>query len=62
MSNPDLKSIAALNEGETITQIIPFGNNSLACLTSNGRVIVPGHNFGEWFDLPVPPPFSSIGH
>jgi len=57
-----LKSVVTLDEGESITQIIPFGNTGLACLTSNSRVLVPGPNFGEWFEIPVPPSFSSTGH
>lgn len=59
-SKPTLKPVAILNKDETVTQIMPF-NGSLACLTSVGRVLVPGPNFGEWFELPIPPSFSSTG-
>jgi hypothetical protein len=54
MSATELKHVDVLDEGETIVQIIPFGNNSLACLTSDGRVLTPGPGFGEWLELPVP--------
>ncbi len=57
-SKPDLKPVLVLNEHETIIQITQFGNSSIACLTSANRVIVPGPKFGEWFELPTPPPFS----
>lgn len=60
-SELNLKPVTTLNEGETLIQIIPFGGGSLACFTSASRVLVPGKNFGEWFELPTPPPFSSTG-
>ena len=60
-SKPELTPVTMLNEGESIIQIMPFGNNSLACLTSTSRILTPGPAFGEWFELPVPPSFSSTG-
>jgi len=59
MSESTLKPVNMFNEGETVTQIISFNHTSLACLTSNGRILVPGKNFGEWFELPVPSLFTS---
>jgi len=56
-----LNQVAMLNEGETIIQIMPF-NGTLACLTSSGRVLAPGPQRGEWFEIPIPPPFSPTGH
>ncbi len=54
-----IPEVKHLEVGETITQIISFGNRSIACLTTNGRVLIPGENFGQWHALPVPPPAPS---
>lgn len=61
MPDSKLKPVTVLNEGEIIIQIIPFGNTSLMCLTSASRILTPGPGFGEWFELPIPPLFSSTG-
>lgn len=56
---PPMKQVTMLDESEFIIQIMPFGNNSIACLTSVNRVLIPGKSFGEWFALPIPLSFSS---
>ena len=51
---PLVKKVTELNINELITQVLPFGNGSFACLTSQSRVIAPGKGFGEWIELPTP--------
>lgn len=57
---PVMEKITEFNECEVIIQIMPFGNNSLACLTSQGRVLTPAEGFGQWVILPTPSIFNPI--
>jgi hypothetical protein len=56
----NLKEVTVLAQQESIIQIMPFGQGSLACLTSAGRVLIPGASMGQWFQIPTPP--SSTEH
>ena len=58
IKTPAMETVTQLDQFETMTQIMPFGATSIACLTSKGRVLIPGKGFNEWLVVPTPLPYQ----
>lgn len=55
MNIQEFPVVEKLSPGESIIQVLTFGQGSLALLTSDSRVLIPGDEVGKWTALPVPP-------